>query len=392
MAAQPLLFIHHANDMYGADIGLLHSLQSLDRDKYYPIVILPSDMPIGMLSPELERRGIEYHFAPLGILRRKYLSVRHILLLIVDFVKGVAYVRTAARERGAVLVYVNTWVAVSGAIGGKMAGVPVIWHVREILSMSRPIRWLLCKALFLCSDRIICISKAVRDNLLKEAPTLARKSVVLYNAVTLASRDVEGGQLGLREEFGISPGVPLIATVGRITHWKGQEILVKAAASVLQLHPEAHFMAVGSYFADESYYLHKLESLINELGLNGRFHLTGYRSCIADVYRAFDVFVLASTKPEPFGRVTVEAMMQGLAVIATNHGGTCELIQEGVTGMLVPPSDPKSLAIAIDQLLADPELRERMGRAAASYAHQNFDLPRYQDGIRDVINQLVTSN
>jgi hypothetical protein len=74
MSTQAILFIHHANDMYGADIGLLHTVKSLDREKYYPIVILPSDMPPpGMLSSELERLGIEYHITPLGILRRKYL-------------------------------------------------------------------------------------------------------------------------------------------------------------------------------------------------------------------------------------------------------------------------------------------------------------------------------
>src|ERR1700680_1440928 len=76
MPPQPILFVHHANDMYGADIGLLHSIKSLDRQKYFPIVILPSDMPTGMLSPELDRLGVEYHFAHLGILRRKYLSAR----------------------------------------------------------------------------------------------------------------------------------------------------------------------------------------------------------------------------------------------------------------------------------------------------------------------------
>ena len=76
MPPQAILFVHHANDMYGADVGLLHSVKSLDRERHYPIVILPSDMPTGMLSTELDRLGVEYHIAPLGILRRKYFSVR----------------------------------------------------------------------------------------------------------------------------------------------------------------------------------------------------------------------------------------------------------------------------------------------------------------------------
>jgi glycosyltransferase involved in cell wall biosynthesis len=389
MTPQTILFVHHANDMYGADIGLLHSVKSLDRERYYPIVILPADMPPGMLSTELDRLGIEYHIAPLGILRRKYFSARAILPLALELLKGVAYVRATARSRGAVLVYVNTIVAASGAIGGKLAGVPVLWHIREILSIARPVRWALHKTLSICTDRIVCISAAVRDSLLKEAPQLAGKSVVVYNAISVVASNSKGKDIPLREELGIPPGAPLVGMVGRITHWKGQEILAQAAGLVARSRPDVHFVAVGGYFADESHYLHNLESLIDSLGLNGRFHIANYRSNVTDVYRALDIFVLPSRKPEPFGRVTVEAMMQGRAVIATNHGGTCELIQEGVTGMLVPPSDPKALVAAIERLLKDRTLGEKMGQAAATYAREHFSMPCYQDRMRNVIDRLV---
>jgi glycosyltransferase involved in cell wall biosynthesis len=201
-----------------------------------------------------------------------------------------------------------------------------------------------------------------------------------------------GGQhIGLREELEVPHDAPLVGMVGRITHWKGQEILAEAARLVLRKHPDAYFVAVGSYFADESHYLSKLESLINSLGLDDRFRLADYRPNVTDVYRALDIFVLPSIKPEPFGRVTVEAMTQGRAVIATNHGGSCELIQEGVTGMLVPPSDPKALVTAIERLLKDRTLGEKMGQAAAKYARENFSMPRYQDRMRNVIDHLVAA-
>jgi glycosyltransferase involved in cell wall biosynthesis len=109
------------------------------------------------------------------------------------------------------------------------------------------------------------------------------------------------------------------------------------------------------------------------------------------VYRALDIFVLPSRKPEPFGFVTVEAMTQGRAVIGTNHGGTCELIEEGVTGLLVPPSDPQALVTAIERLLRDRALRETMGRAAANYARANFGQPRYQEKMRYIVDQLIAS-
>lgn len=384
-----ILFVHHANDMYGADIGLLHSIQSLDRTKHYPIVILPSDMPEGMLSSELDRCGIEYHFVPLGILRRKYFTGRSIIPLLVDLFKGSASIRSIARGRNVALVYVNTIVAVSGAIGGRLAGIPVLWHIREIVTMPRPIRWTLYNILGLCAHRIVCISKAVRESLISEAPHLSGKATILYNGVAVTRNNGVTLRAGLREELSVPEGVPLVGMVGRVSHWKGQEILAEAAQLVLHNHRDVHFVAVGSYFADQSQYLKELEERIVNLGLQERFHLVSYRSDIGHVYDALDIFVLPSQKPEPFGRVTVEAMMNGLSVIATNHGGTRELIRNGVTGLLVPPSDPGSLAGAIERLLKDRPLRDRMGLAASRYAHENFSLHQYQERMGALIAELA---
>jgi glycosyltransferase involved in cell wall biosynthesis len=384
-----ILFVHHANDMYGADIGLLHSIHSLDRSRYYPVVILPSDMPEGMLSQELDRLGIEYHFVPLGILRRKYFTGRAIIPLLFQILTGSAAIRSMARSRKAALVYVNTIVAVSGAMGGRLAGIPVLWHIREIVTMPRPIRWTLHKLLGLCSRRIVCISNAVRESLTSEAPRLSRKTTTLYNGVAVTQNIRFKSGAGLREELSIPEGVPLVGMVGRVSHWKGQEILAEAAQLVLQSYPDVHFVAVGSYFADQSHYLRELEERIINLGLKGRFHLVSYRSDIGSVYDALDIFVLPSRKPEPFGRVTVEAMMHGLAVVATNHGGTCELIRDGVTGLLVPPSDPGSLAVAIERLLKDRAWRDQLGQSASRFAHESFSLPKYEERMRELIAELA---
>ena len=389
MPKQAVLFVHHANDMYGADIGLLHSIQCLDRNKYDPIVLLPADMPSGMLSPELDRLEIEYHFVTLGILRRKYLTPRRILPLAFAMFSGITQVRSIVRKRNVALVYVNTFVTVSGAIGANLARVPVLWHIREILAMPRLMRWFLTRTLSLCADRVICISKAVLASLLDEAPSLAPKCVVVYNAVSAPIATGADKKVGIREELGLAENIPLVGMVGRISHWKGQEILVEAAALVLQTHPHVHFVAVGSYFADESHYLETLKSQIDKLDLGNRFHLSGYRSNVTEVYRALDIFILPSRKPEPFGRVTVEAMMQSRPVIATNHGGTCEIIEDGVTGMLVAPADPAGLAEKIECLLKDSALRERLGQNAATYARENFSLVRYQGQLRQVIDEMA---
>ena len=161
---------------------------------------------------------------------------------------------------------------VSGAIGGKLAGVPVLWHIREILSMPRPIRWVLQRTLSLCATRIVCVSNAVRDSLLREAPDLAGKAVVVYNAVSWSRQAaVRKSVKDLGEELGLAQNALLVGMVGRLLHWKGQEVLAEAAALVLKDRPDVHFVAVGSYFAGEMHYLERLTALVKSLGIDDRF-------------------------------------------------------------------------------------------------------------------------
>jgi glycosyltransferase involved in cell wall biosynthesis len=374
--------------MYGADIGLLQTLSSLDPERHYPVVLLPADVREGMLSGELDRLGIEFHFVPLGILRRKYMSPGKILILVRDFLSGVVRVRSTARRLRVAFVYVNTSVAVSGALGGRLAGVPVMWHLREFFAGPRVVSWVLHRAFEICTDLLICNSEALRLHVLQRTHGLNSKSRVVYNAVRSTSTH-GAGDSNFRKELGLDTETVLIGMVGRITRGKGQEILVEAAALLKDKYPKVHFVAVGDVFADQSHYLDALREAIKNHGLSKCFHVAGYRSDVDAVYRELQIFVLPSWRPEGFGRVTAEAMLNGCAVVATNVGGTPELIEDGVTGLLVPPSDPRSVADAIDRLLAEPNLRFQMGQAAAASAKQRFTLPQYQNNMRCVIDELL---
>lgn len=390
IGTRPVLFVHHANDMYGADVGLLHSVTALDPKRFHPIVLIPADMPQGMLTLELDRLGIEYNVVPLGIVRRKYLAPRRFLEMVRDFVRGVIFVRNVVRKREVAIVYVNTFAALAGALGGRLARVPVLWHIREILYMGRSVRWLFHRALDSCADTVVCTSRAVMENLLTDSPRLMNRIVVVYNGVRVdAKRDAASPTL--REQLNISDSATLVGMVGRLIHWKGQEVFARSAALLLRDYPDLHFVAIGSYFADETHYLRNLLQLVDQLGLRERFHLPGYRSDVGLLYRELDIFVLPSTKPEPFGRVTVEAMMQARPVIATNHGGSPELIQHEETGLLVPPSDPSALAAAITRLLTDSCLRANLGNAAACYAAEHFSLTTYQERIREIVEEMTAA-
>nr|WP_272212242.1 glycosyltransferase family 4 protein [Marinicella sp. W31]MDC2878153.1 glycosyltransferase family 4 protein [Marinicella sp. W31] len=170
-----------------------------------------------------------------------------------------------------------------------------------------------------------------------------------------------------RAELGAAAGQPLVAIVGRITDWKGHRYLIEALP--LAENKRFHLAIVGSGNASV---VDALKSLTGELGLESRVTITGSRRDIPAVMAAADVAVSASTRPEAFGRVAIEAQVMGTPIIATNHGGSLETVIDGKTGYLVAPANPAAFGAAIDAALSDPEALRAMGQTARAHVLTHF--------------------
>ncbi len=165
-----------------------------------------------------------------------------------------------------------------------------------------------------------------------------------------------------RKALGLPENGPLIGSVGRLDPVKGHGTLVRAFARVLGQHPDAHLVLAG-----EGECRPACEALARELGAGERVRFLGWRDDVKELLGAMDLFVLPSLN-EGMGRAVVEAMAAGLAVVATRVGGVPQVVAEGVTGVLVPPEDPASLAEAIGRLLSRPGERQAMGQAGRQRA------------------------
>jgi glycosyltransferase involved in cell wall biosynthesis len=135
-----------------------------------------------------------------------------------------------------------------------------------------------------------------------------------------------------------------------------------------------------------------LQRRARSLGIDGRVRFTGWRygpDRMPDVHRAFDVFVLASRQPEPFGLVVLEAMATGRPVIATAHGGPLDIIHDGRDGELVPPGDAAAMAKAILAFVADPDRRARVGALARARVSESFTAEQYVAGIDAVYREVL---
>jgi glycosyltransferase involved in cell wall biosynthesis len=243
---------------------------------------------------------------------------------------------------------------VVAALAGALARRPVVWHLRDLLTADHfgaSQRRLATAVANRFVARVIANSRATAEAFIAAGgrPELV---TVVYNgidpapfeAVTEANLDRLRGELGLN-------GAPTVGVFSRLAPWKGQHVLLEALVDL----PDVHALFVGDelFGADEGYGSH-LRARAAGLGVDERAHFLGFRRDVPALMRLVDVVAHTSTAPEPFGRVIVEAMLAGTPVVATDAGGASELIEQGRTGVLIPPDDAPALREALDCLQAAP--------------------------------------
>jgi glycosyltransferase involved in cell wall biosynthesis len=211
------------------------------------------------------------------------------------------------------------------------------------------------------NDLVFAVSDEVRRSIQYPAPlSFVRLPPVetLYHGVEPAILENAADPNGVREEFGIPSDAPLVGTVANLKPHKGIHHLLRAAALIQRTVPDAHFLVVGQGDARE-----RLEALASKLGLDNAVTFTGFREDAVRIASAFDLFAMSSLH-EGLSIALIEAMALGKPVVVTRVGGLPEVVEDGKDGILVPPSDPRTLAARITELFGDPALRERLGQAA----------------------------
>jgi glycosyltransferase involved in cell wall biosynthesis len=219
----------------------------------------------------------------------------------------------------------------------------------------------------------------------------SREVVVVHNGVPLNSTVIRDSGPGVREEFGVAPDTPLVLMVSRLQWWKGVHVFIDAASSIAKANPNVQFIIVGApLFGLEEDYPTLLREQIVRLGLQRRVRLAGYRSDVGRFFAAADIVVHSSIDPEPFGMVLIEAMAASKPVIASDLGGPREIVEDGRTGILVPPGRPEELGLAILRLVTDPKRRAQMGEAGARRVHSCFSAQQMVKRLESLYAKLAT--
>ena len=268
-------------------------------------------------------------------------------------------------------------------------GVPVLWHVRDYLGERPVIRWLLRAVPR--PALAVANSRSVADDarrVLRGVPVEAVLNAIDTDRFTPGPGDGPA----LDRLAGLpptSPGVVRVGLVATYARWKGQDVYLRAAAEV---GPAARFYVVGSPIyrtAGSQFTESELRELAARHGVADRVGFVPYQEDTAAVYRALDVVVHASTRPEPFGLTIAESMSCGRPTVVAAAGGAAELFTDGADAIGHAPGDAAGLAKAVARLVADADLRARIGVAARQTAVERFGLKRYEREIDAVYRRLV---
>lgn len=287
------------------------------------------------------------------------------------------------RVRAAAVLLTRQREYLLGGLAARFAGRPrVVMGLglrvvpRDDLKRRLSFRW---------ADRILVNAPEIREALLERPWIAARRIAVVVNGLDLerwqprwqAAAQARG--LELRRELGLGPDQPVIATIGNLSPQKDHANLVAAAAQLAGSVPGLAVLIVG-----EGPLRGALEADLARRGLQGAVRLLGFRADVGPVLAAANVFALSSDN-EGMAWVLMEAAASGLPIVTTDVSGARYCVEDGVTGLVVPPRDPQALAAALGDLLGDTPRRRALGRQARRLAEERFDARRMLEETAGVL-------
>lgn len=263
--------------------------------------------------------------------------------------------------------------------------VKIVCHMRELQIKQRKLFGIFELLLGNYVDSIIVISLAVKNIFLSQK--VLNKMHLLYNAVDSNFLIIKVSAKKTREDLLINEGDFLIVSAGRITEWKGYDVLLKAVekTGIANL----AVCIAGDASLGESGYLNKLKILSKQLGLESKVKFVGFVRDIGSLLNACDLLVHSPVKDEPLGRTILEAMSLGKPVVASRNGGIVEIIEEKKNGFLFSPGNAEELSKLIGLFYYDCRLRKSIGEHAKETIEQRFSSAQHSLQLLTIYNQVL---
>jgi glycosyltransferase involved in cell wall biosynthesis len=266
--------------------------------------------------------------------------------------------------------------------------IPVILHKHVSSGLSK--KDFFHRQIYSKVSRVVVLSNFVRRSIIDTCPISPDKVVIIPGGVNLREYDVAPEvRSQIRKGWEIGNDTIVFGTVCRIDKAKGLEDVVRAFAELVKNRLRVRLVIVGESTIGGTDFKPELQSLIESLGIEKEVIFIGYRSDIPQLLSAFDIFILASHE-EAFGLVLIEALAARLPVIATRAGGTPDIVEDGVCGLLVSPRDHEGLYAVMHQMLMDESHRNKFRYAGRLRVEERFAQSHVLDRIENLYQELIS--
>jgi len=358
----------NGNVIHGVARLFLQWMPAFDARRYHVIVCVLRKKD--SLSEHFEQRGIQVRFLAHG--RFSPLTLWSLLKII--------------REEKIDLMHVQGYGASTfGRLAKILTGTPVVVHFHDDSPYYPWVQRIADFILARFTDAAIAASNRVK-RFCSETGRMAgidiTKTVVMPNCVSLNEfQALDPNEiLAEKKRLGLSSNSKIVGTVTRLYDSKGNRYVLEAAVQVLEFSPNTTFLIVGDGPLRQD-----LETLSKRLGIDDRVVFTGFSKDVARLLAIFDVMVFASWKAEGTPLAVLEAMAMGKAIVATD---IVEIIEDGVTGLLVPPKDSRAIGRCVISCLTDEDLAKRLGKNAKEES-QNYSVDAYVSKLQSIYDQVV---
>jgi len=371
-----ILCVHQGYELYGSDRSFALSVGTLQE--LYPnakiYVLIPKDGPIRQLLEPICNKLIINE--KMGVLRKKELK-KNPFGLIYKIIKGMLSAINESKKYD--LVYINTVVVVDYILAAKFMKCSTVLHIREIPTGIQ-------KTIF---SKIISFSKM--NLIFNSSNTLQSFDLPDNQNKTIILNGVKGfAEILPKENTNHTVNILLI---GRLTTWKGQMFFLEALNKLIMYKVyDINVRIVGEVFEDQVTYKHDLLSYVKNHDLEELVTFKSFTDNPKDEYEWSDIVIVPSVKPEPFGRVAIEAMSASRCVVAANHGGLTEIVEDKINGVLFEPNNIDSLVESLKELLNTPGLMHKYAEQSLQTFQNRFSEKIYQDKFKEVIQNIVVKS
>ncbi len=385
MNTKNILYLNSSPVIYGAETRLLDIIERLDKNRFCAFVLTPCTGP---LSKRLKELGIttlhlEYNF------KITKWPISRFLHLTRDFIR-------LARKNKIDIIHVNLHFRMSNFwLAFLILGKPVVVHLRSHFWIEIFEKFVICRAF-----KVICISKAIENSFLKKRRSSffmfqrSSRTEIIYDGIDVKRFSPKLTEGKIRRELNIDANDFLVGLIGAVDSVKGQDILVKAANIIIKKYPNTKFVMVGATYGSGSWtneYHAEVVNLINNLNLENKVILTGFRNDIDIFMNEIDLLVQPS-KREALGTSMVEAMSCGKPVIGTLIDGIPEVIGNNEGGTLLDPLTPEELAKDITFYIENPEEGRKRGAQGRERVLKMFDIYKNIERIEEIYEQALNNS